>query len=198
MCGGGNDSASKAAEARETERLAEIKRATSSIDTAFNNRGGQQQDFVKALRSFLSGDVRKQQKIASRGLKFGLARSGLTGGSTAADTGRTLGEEFSSGLLKAERGAQAGLSDLKASDEAARLQLLGLAQTGLSSTTAADRAASAIQSNLAGAKARITSSGVSDVFGKTSDLFRKQAEDAERRRGLSTAQGSIFADPFSQ
>ena len=196
MCGGGNSSASDEAQRREDERQAEIKRATGAIDTAFSNRGGQQQDFVKALRSFLSGDVRKQQTIASRGLKFGLARAGLSGGSTAADTGRTLGEEFSSGLLKAERGAQAGLSDLKASDEAARLQLLGLAQTGLSSTTAADRAASAIQSNLAGAKARITSSGVSDVFGKTSDLFRKQAEAAERRKGLKTAE--VFANPFSR
>jgi hypothetical protein len=196
MCGGGDSSASDAAERRETERLAEIKRATSSIDTAFNNRGGQQQDFVKALRSFLSGDVRKQQKIASRGLKFGLARSGLIGGSAAVDTGRTLGEEFSTGLLKAERGAQAGLSDLKASDEAARLQLLGLAQTGLSSTTAADRAAEAIRSNLAGAKSRITTAGVGGVFGKTTDLFRKQAEAAERREGLKTAE--VFANPFER
>ena len=196
MCGGGDSSASEAAEAREKERLAEIKRATGAIDSAFNNRGGQQQDFVTALRSFLSGDVRKQQKIASRGLKFGLARSGLTGGSAAVDTGRTLGEEFSSGLLKAERGAQAGLSDLKSSDEAARLQLLQLAQSGLSTTTASQRAAEAIRSNLAGAKSRISSSGVADVFGKTSDLFRKQEEAAERRRGLSEAE--VFADPFSR
>ena len=196
MCGGGNSSASNEAQRREDERQAEIKRATSAIDSAFGGRGAQQQDFVGALRSFLSGDVRKQQKIASRGLKFGLARSGLTGGSAAVDTGRTLGEEFSTGLLKAERGAQAGLSDLKASDEAARLQLLGLAQTGLSSTTAADRAAEAIRSNLAGAKSSFTTSGVADVFGKTSDLFRKQEEAAERRRGLSEAE--VFANPFSR
>ncbi len=196
MCGGGNDSASKAAEARETERLAEIKRATGSIDRVFDNRGAQRTDFVTALRSFLSGDVRKQQKIASRGLKFGLARSGLTGGSTAVDTGRTLGEEFTQGLLKAERGAQSGLSDLKASDEAARLQLLGLAQTGLSSQTASQRASEAIRSNLASAKAGITTSGLGDVFGKTGDLFRRQAEAAERREGLKTAE--VFANPFSR
>jgi hypothetical protein len=196
MCGGGGGGAAEAAETRETERLAEIKRATSAIDAAFGGRGAQQQDFVGALRSFLSGDVRKQQKIASRGLKFGLARSGLTGGSTAVDVGRTLGEEFSTGLLKAERGAQAGLSNLKASDEAARIQLLGLAQSGLSSQTASQRAAEAIRSNLATAKAGVTTSGVADVFGKTSDLFRKQEEAAERRRGLSEAE--VFASPFSR
>lgn len=196
MCGGGSSSASDAAQQREDERQAEITRSTSAIDVAFGNRGAQQQEFVNSLREFLTGDVRRQQKVATRRSKFSLARSGLTGGSQSVDQGRTLAEEFTEGLLKAERGAQGGLADLKAQDEQARLQLLGLAQTGLKSGTAAARASEAIQSNLASASARELQQGVGDVFGKTSNLFRAQEEAAARRLGVSEAE--VFADPFSR
>jgi len=196
MCGGGNTDASDAAQAREDERQAEIERSTSAIDQAFGNRGAQQQEFVNSLREFLTGDVRRQQKVAGRRSKFGLARSGLTGGSQAVDQGRTLAEEFTEGLMKAERGAQSGLANLKGQDEQARLQLLSLAQTGLKSGTAAARASEAIRSNLAGATATGLQSDIGDVFGKTANLFRAQEEAAERRRGVKEAE--VFADPFSR
>ncbi len=196
MCGGGSSSASDAAQQREDERQAEITRSTEAIDAAFGGRGAQQQEFVNSLREFLTGDVRRQQKVSSRRSKFALARSGLSGGSQAVDQGRTLAEEFTEGLLKAERGAQGGLADLKAQDEQARLQLLGLAQTGLKAGTAASRASEAIQSNLAGASARGLQQGIGDVFGKTANLFRAQEEAAARRRGL--AESEVFADPFSR
>ena len=196
MCGGGNTDASDAAQAREDERQAEIGRSTSAIDAAFGNRGAQQQEFVNSLREFLTGDVRRQQKVAGRRSKFGLARSGLTGGSQAVDQGRTLAEEFTEGLMKAERGAQSGLANLKGQDEQARLQLLSLAQTGLKSGTAAARASEAIRSNLAGATATGLQSDIGDVFGKTANLFRAQEEAAERRRGVKEAE--VFADPFSR
>jgi len=120
----------------------------------------------------------------------------VNSGSQAVDQGRTLAEEFTEGLLKSERVAQGGLADLKAQDEQARLQLLGLAQTGLKAGTAASRASEAIQSNLAGASAAGLQEGVGDVFGKTANLFRAQEEAAARRRGVSEAE--VFADPFSR
>lgn len=196
MCGGGSSSASDAAQQREDERQAEIGRSTSAIDAAFGNRGAQQQEFVNSLREFLTGDVRRQQKVAGRRSKFGLARAGLSGGSQSVDQGRTLAEEFTEGLLKAESGAQSGLANLKASDEQARLQLLGLAQTGLKSGTAASRASEAIQANLAGATASGFQQDIGDVFGKTANLFRAQEEAAARRKGVSEAE--VFADPFSR
>ena len=197
MCfGGGSSGASDRAEARETERLAEIERATRAIDAAFTGREGQQQDFVGALRDFLTADVRKQKTVADRRAKFSLARAGLTGGSTAADVGTDLGEEFTEGILGAERQSQSRLADLRASDEASRTSLLGLAQAGLSSTTAAERAASSIQSNLAGARASGFTEGVGDVFGGTAQLFKQQEEAAARRKGLRESE--VFANPFSR
>ncbi len=196
MCGGGDSKASDAAQKREDERQAEITRSTSAIDRAFGGRGAQQQEFVNSLREFLTGDVRRQQKVAGRRSKFGLARAGLTGGSQSVDQGRTLAEEFTEGLLKAERGAQSGLAELKGQDEQARLQLLGLAQTGLKAGTAASRASEAIQSNLAGASARGLTSDIGDIFTKSGALFRQQEESAARRKGVSESE--VFADPFSR
>ena len=196
MCGGGTDRASQAAEARERSRQRNIAASTQEIDRIFNQRGGQQQDFVNALRDFFTTDIRKQQSDTARQVKFGLARGGLTGGSAAADIGTTLGEEFTQGLLSSEQLAQRSLADLQARDEASRQSLLALAQTGLQPGTAAARASESIRANLEGARSRSRVEGVGDVFGTTADIFRKQAEAAERRRGLKEA--DIFADPFSR
>ena len=183
MCGGGTDRASQAAEAREISRQRNIAASTQNIDRIFNQRGGQQQDFVNALREFFTTDIRKQQSEAARQVKFGLARGGLTGGSAAADIGTTLGEEFTEGLLESEQLAQGSLADLRASDERSRQSLLALAQTGLSPGSASRRASESIQANLEGARSRALVEGVGNVFGTTADIFRKQTEAAERRRG---------------
>lgn len=195
MCGGGDD-ASRRAEQREAQRQAQIRQATQAIDRVFNQRSGQQQDFVNALREFFTTDVRRQQEEAQRNLKFGLARGGLTGGSAAVDAGTLLGEEFTKGLLTAEQSAQGALADLQARDEQSRQALLALAQTGLQPGTAAARASEAIRANIEGARARNLAEGIGNVFGGTADVFRRAEEAAERRRGLRESE--IFADPFSR
>ena len=195
MCGGG-DSASKEAARKEEARLRQVRSSQTAIDRIFNARGPQQQDFVNALRDFFNPDIREQKVEADRQLKFGLARGGLTGGSAAADAGTTLGEEFTKGLLDAEQQASGALADLRADDESSRQSLLALAQTGISSGSAASRALSASQANLEGVRARNLSEGIGNVFGGTADLFRKQQEAAERRRGLKEAE--VFSDSFSR
>ena len=195
MCGGG-DTASAEAANREFRRQDDVRAATQSIDKIFDARGGQQQDFVNALRDFFTTDVRRQKTDADRQLKFGLARGGLTGGSAAKDAGVTLGEEFTRGLLSAEEKAQGSLANLRAQDESSRQSLLALAQTGLAPGTAAARASESIRANIEGAKSRGLSEGIGNVFGGTADIFRKQQEAAERRRGLKEAE--VFSDPFSR
>ena len=195
MCGGG-DRASKEAARKEEARLRQIKQSQGAIDAVFNRRGPQQQDFVNALRDFFNVDIRQQKTVADRQLKFGLARGGLTGGSAAADAGTLLGEEFTKGLLDAEQQSQGALANLRADDESSRQSLLALAQTGISSGSATQRALSASKANLEGVRARSLTEGIGNVFGGTADLFRKQQEAAERRRGLKEAE--VFSDPFSR
>lgn len=195
MCGGGGD-ASREARRQEEERQRQIRDATQAIDRAFAGRDAQLSDFVSALRDEFQRDAFEQKDDADRQLKFSLARSGLTGGSAAADAGTQLGEEFTKGLLQGERRAQAGLADLRAADAASRSDLIRLAQGGADVTTAATQAANALRTNLEGARAQGVVQGLGDIFTKTRGLYQRQQEAAERRRGLRDAE--IYTDPFSR
>ena len=193
---GESSGAANAAQQAEDERKAQVARATSAIDQAFSGRGGQLDDFAEALRADFRADANRQKTVADRRLKFAHARSGQTGGSLAADQGRTLGEEFQKGLLKGERGVQGSLADLMSADEASRQNLISLAQGGASLGSSAQAASRALQSNISGAKASGLANDIGDIFSDTRGLFVKSEEAAARRKGL--AESEVFADPFSR
>lgn len=195
MCGGGGD-ASGEARRQEEERKRQVAQGTAAIDRAFAGRESQLTEFVNALRDEFRRDAFEQKEDADRNLRFSLARSGLTGGSAAADAGTQLGEEFTKGLLQGERQAQSSLADLRGADAAARSDLIRLVQGGANATTAATQAANALRTNLEGARASGAVRGLGDIFTRTRSLFQRQQEAAERRRGLRDAE--IFADPFSR
>jgi len=182
MCGGGSDRAARQAAAAEAERKAEIARGTDLIDQAF------------AARQHYTADAERQKEIADRQLRFSMARGGLTGGSAQADANTELGREFSEGLLSAERQAQVGLADLMSRDDASRMNLLALVQSGANATTAAQQAGAAMRSNIQNAKSTGMVEGLGDVFGGTANLYKQQQEAAARRRGLKEAE--IYANPF--
>ena len=196
MCGGGSDRAARQAAAAEAERKAEIARGTDLIDQAFAARQPQYDDFVSALREHYMADAERQKEIADRQLRFSMARGGLTGGSAQVDANTELGREFSEGLLDAERRAQVGLADLMSRDDASRMNLLALVQSGANATTAAQQAGAAMRSNIQNAKSTGMVEGLGDVFGGTADLYRQQQEAAARRRGLKEAE--IYANPFTR
>lgn len=196
MCGGGSDRAARQAAAAEAERKAEIARGTDLIDQAFAARQPQYDDFVSALREHYTADAERQKEIADRQLRFSMARGGLTGGSAQADANTELGREFSEGLLSAERQAQVGLADLMSRDDASRMNLLALVQSGANATTAAQQAGAAMRSNIQNAKSTGMVEGLGDVFGGTANLYKQQQEAAARRRGLKEAE--IYANPFTR
>lgn len=195
MCGGGGD-AQRAAEQAERERKQQVRSSTAAIDQAFSGRSGQLEEFLNALRENFRTDATRQKKVADRQLKFSLARGGLTGGSAAADAGTNLGREFQEGLLKGERQSQVSLADLLAADQASKQQLIALAQGGADVSTAARSSATALQANLKNARSSGLAFDIGNIFEQTGDLFVRQQEAAERRRGLK--ESDIFADPFSR
>ncbi len=193
MClptGGGK--AAKRAEREEQARQASIASTTGRINSLFDSpeRQAQQQDYLKALRSRLVGDVTRQRDVAARNQKFALAKAGLTGGSAAVDAGRQLGEETTRGLLEAERRAQSGFADLVAADEGSRADLIGLAQNGLSTGDAASRAAQAMRTNASRSSA--TAGGTWDVFSGVADLYKRQQESAAKRAAQVAPVGSVW------
>jgi hypothetical protein len=167
---------------------------TDRVNRVFDSpgRASQLDDFINAIREAYRMDADKQKGTADRRLKFATARSGLTGGSAAADANRTLGEEYTKGLLDAESRAQEAQGGLKAQDESSRLGLISMIRQGLDSTTAAQRAGAAMQSNAQVAKGSALADGLGDIFGSTADIYKRSEEASERRRGERAAYGSVY------
>lgn len=186
--------AQNAANAAEQDRRDAIASTTARVNQIYDapERQKQHGDFLSALRKYYTDDVNRQKTVADRNSKFALARSGLTGGSAAVDAGRTAGEEYQKGLLTAENRAQSGLSSLRQQDEASRMGLIQLAQSGLDSTTAASRALANTRSDLSGQLADSTAKGIGDVFAGTTAVYKQQQEAAARRAGQRAPVGSVW------
>lgn len=178
----------------EQDRQSQIANTTKAINSVYDApaRQAQYADFVNAVRENYTNDANRQKAIADRNLKFSMARSGLSGGSAAVDANRTLGEEYTKGILGAEDKAQGALGDLKAQDEAARAQLFQLGLAGADATTTASRAGQMASSGLASARADNTAKGLGDIFGSTAATYKAQQDAALKRQQLLAPQGSLY------
>lgn len=178
----------------EQARQITIQRGTQRVNDIFDdpNRSGQIDAFLQGLRDFYSTDANKQKGIVDRNLKFSMARSGLTGGSAAIDANRTVGEDYTKGMLDAENKAQDAASRLRNQDEQTRLSLLGMVRSGMDTTTAAARAGAAMQNNAQGAQTEAMTNGLGDIFGNAAAIYKQQREGDERRRGIRDAYGSVY------
>lgn len=197
MCfGGGGDDAAKAAEQAEQQRQGRISSSVAGINRAFGNRDAQYKTFADAVRKRLGTQLQKQQGDAARNLKFSLARGGLTGGSVAVDTGRDLADEFSKATIGVESKAQGAAADLRAKDEASRLSMISLTQSGADVGNAASQTASMLNANIGAARADNTANTLGDVFGGTAQTYKTMQESAALRKGLR--QSEIYANPFTR
>lgn len=176
--------ADTSAAALEAERQARISKNVGDINSAFGNRQGQYDAYLAAVRKNLGSQLTKQQGVASRNLKFSLARGGLTGGSAAVDKGADLQDEFRKGALDVESKAQSGAAGLQQKDEASRLSLISLAQAGGDIGDAAGQTASMLQANTQGALNESGTQTLGDVFGSTAQTYKTMQEAANLRRGL--------------
>lgn len=182
----GESAADKAARA-EAMRQSQIDQTTTDINAMFDSSSRQKQiaDFKQAMQDFYLGDLNRQKEGADRDLTFAMARSGLTGGSRQVDANRSLGEEYQRGILDAERRAQSAASGLRGQDEQSRLNLVGLAQSGLSSTNAASQAAAAMRAALEGSTANAKMQGLGDLFTSVANTKKQSEESAATRRANS-------------
>lgn len=181
--GQSSNSAAKEANRAEQERQAAIKRTQASVNDVFNSpqRAADIGDFVNATRSFYQQDLDRQKGDADRGLKFALAKSGLTGGSTQVDQQGLLADNYGRGLLQVEQRAQGAGASLSAADQDARARLISLATSGLDATTAAQQAAASMRSNLQAGQSAAELGSLGDSFGQFNQ-FAKQARDAQNQR----------------
>jgi len=195
MCFGGGSSTKKAEQA-EAARQSQISSNVMGINSAFAGREPQYADLGNAVRSRLGTELDQKRGEATRQNKFALAKSGLSGGSAAIDAGRRLTREGQEGALAVERQARAGQADLRSKDEASRLQLISLAQSGNDIGNASQQTANMLRSNIDAAKNANVVNGLGDVFGGTANAVKTSRDAAARRRGLSEA--STYAKAFQR
>lgn len=194
MGSGGAGRAQRAAEETEARRQAQVSATTGRINAIFDSPQRQQQymDLGDALMGYFRQDADRQQAVADRNLRFSLARSGLTGGTAAADAGAQQRGEYLRGLLGGSQRAQGAVADLRGQDATTRAQLIQLAQAGADATTAASQAAQGMQASVGNARANALAQGLGDIFGGTSALIQQQAQAAALRRQQQMPIGSIY------
>ena len=194
---GGNNSAQRDAQREEERRRAEINSNTQAANAVFESpeRRAQYDDFYNATRTLGMQDLGDQKANADRQAKFALARAGQTGGSRARDVGTQLGEDYIKGLLTVDQRALASKSDLMASDNASKQNILSMVMSGMDLTTANSNAASAMRSNLQSGEATRLAGGLGDLFGGVSGIAQK-SEEARIRRQAEKQYGQTSYQPF--
>lgn len=187
----GSDRASREAQRNEEARQAAIRRTQGAVNDVFSAPGRKADiaDYVSAIREQYTGDLNEQKTDTDRNLKFALARGGLTGGSTQVDQQRNVAEGYTKGLLEVDRQARGAGAQVEASDQDARSRLIGLATSGLDSTSAASMAASSMRTSLEAGKSAAQTQSFGSVFGGLQDYFKQAAEAAVRRRADKQAFG---------
>lgn len=180
---GSSNSAAKEANREEQRRQAAIKGTQASVNQVFNSpqRAADISDFVNATRSFYQQDLDRQKADADRGLKFALAKSGLTGGSTQVDQQGLLADNYGRGQLQVEQKAQGAGASLSAADQDARSRLISLATSGLDATTAAQQASAAMRSNLQAGQSQAQLGSLADSFSQFNQ-FAQNAKAAQQQR----------------
>lgn len=193
MSGGSNKAADKANKL-EQERQSRIAQTQSAVNRVFDSPGRQAEidDVVKATREFNTQDLNQQNADAQRQLKFALARSQVTGGSTQIDQQRRLGKDYQRGVLEVDRRARAAGADLQAADQDARARLIQLATSGLDATTAARQSAEALRTNLASQRASATAQGLGDIFVGVRPFVQNNRDDAQRRQAIYDAGRNLY------
>lgn len=187
MCGG-TGNAEKQAAAQEAQRQATISGNVNAINSAFGNRGAEYDQYRKALTDQYQTELNRQQAIATRNNKFALARSGLTGGSAAADAGTLLGQEEAQGTVNAQQQVESGVAKLQANDEATRQQMISLAQSGGDIGNAAIQTANGLRANLGNAQSVNAAQGLGDVFSGTAQGVSNEQTAAALRSGILKSQ----------
>lgn len=190
--GGGSNKAAKAAQQQEAARQAGIANAVNQINSVYDSPQRQQQyaDFQKALQAYNLQQLNQQKTDADRQLNFAMARQGLTGGSADADASANLARSYNQGVLKSQQQAASAAANLQSADQQQKQQLIGLAQSGLDATSAANQALAGLRTNLQAAQAQAQAQGLGDMFSGLAQLYDYSQQAKNNQRLLVTPNGT--------
>lgn len=170
--GGGGDAGADA-RAQEADRQQRINAATQSINSIFNgsNRDALYDEQKKVVYDLNSKEVERQAQEAERVNRFGLARTGLAGGSADVDSVADINRRTNEGLLRAGGIADQSAADLKTADESTRSSLLSMAQSGIDTGSASTMALNGLKVNADSVAGQRAGANVGSLFSDMSQAY---------------------------
>lgn len=100
---------------------------------SFGSPGGRDRSYssyANAMYQTNARDIERQRQEAQRSNKFGLARTGLMGGSVDVDSKADIDRRANEGLMFAKAAASQAAGNLRNADNGVRSQLISMAQSG--------------------------------------------------------------------
>lgn len=152
------------------------------------NREAMYSDQKAAVYDLNKREVDRQAAEAERMNRFGLARAGLAGGSVNVDSVADLDRRTNEGLMRAGGIADQAAADLKTQDERTRSSLIGLAQSGIDTGTAAQQALKGLEVNAANAASARAGSTVGRLFDDLSQAYLANQMNQGRQNGMQYGQ----------
>jgi hypothetical protein len=157
-----------------------------------NSRDKLYADQKTAVYDLNKREVDRQAQEAERMNRFGLARSGLMGGSVDVDSNADLNRRTNEGLMRAGGIADQAAADLKTQDERTRSNLISLAQSGIDTGTAAQQALKGLEVNSANAASARAGSTVGNLFNDMSQAYLYRQMLQGQNAGNQGAGGQFF------
>ena len=149
-----------------------------------NSRDKLYADQKTAVYDLNKREVDRQAAEAERVNRFGLARTGLLGGSVNVDSVADLDRRTNEGLMRAGGIADQAAADLKTQDERTRSNLISLAQSGIDTGTAAQQALKGLEVNSANAASARANSTVGSLFNDLSQAYLINQQNQGRQSGM--------------
>lgn len=119
-------------------------------------------------------------ELAGRELKFALLRSGNAGGSLDIDQNSLLRRRYDKGVLESTNQGDAAANQARASDDAARLDLLSRIDAGMDQTSAIQGAANQLRTSGDTAMASARGQSIGNMFDNAGLLYQAQQSGAGR------------------
>lgn len=158
-----------------------------------NSRENLYADQRSAVFDLNRRDVDRQATEAERFNRFGLARTGLMGGSVQVDSLADINRRTNEGLMRAGGIADQAAADLRTADEQARANLIALAQSGIDTGTAASQSLNALRVNSANAASARAGATVGGLFNDMAQAYlMNQMNTGRAAAGSGTNQQQWF------
>ncbi len=147
------------------------------------NRTALYDEQKQAVTDLNRREVDRQYAEAERANRFGLARSGLLGGSADVDSNAELQRRTNEGTMQATAMGDQAAADLRTSDERTRQGLISMAQSGIDTGTAQQTALAGLNANSQAASAARGGATIGGLFNDLSQAYLANQVNAGRVAG---------------